>query len=90
MKKPPKSSSKFTLDTVIQHYKGIIQSDSFSLAIVSENTTLAVFKSTKVTKAAGLEDLSGRFLKDGAKVLAEPITDLCNLSISQGKCLDSC
>ena len=90
MKKPPKSSDKFTLDTVIQHYKGIIQSDSFSLAIVSENTTLTVFKSTKVTKAAGLDDLCGRFLKDGAKVLVEPITDLCNLSIFSGKCLDSC
>ena len=28
--------------------------------------------------------LSGRFLKDGANILAKPISTLCNLSISQG------
>ena len=32
-------------------------------------------------KAAGLDNLSGRFLKDGATVLAKPISQICNLSI---------
>ena len=30
-------------------------------------------------KAAGIERLSGRFLKDGAGVLAKSVTDFCNL-----------
>ena len=47
-------------------------------------------KITKVSKATGLDSLSGRFLKDGAKVLAKPITDLCNLSVTSGKFPDSC
>ena len=34
-------------------------------------------------KAAGVDKLSGRFLKDGANILAKPISTLCNLSISQ-------
>ena len=47
-------------------------------------------KNTKVSKTAGLDSLSGRFLKDGAKVLANPISELCNLSITSGKFPDSC
>ena len=31
---------------------------------------------------AGLDNLTGKFLKDSALILAAPITDLCNLSIS--------
>ena len=89
LKKLPKSPNKFALNTVFQHYKGIIQSDSFNLATVSENTTLTILKNTNVSKPAGLDSLSGRFLKDGAEVLAKPITDLCNLSITSGKIPDS-
>ena len=38
LKKLPKPPNKFTLTTVFQHYKDIIQSDSFNLDTVSENT----------------------------------------------------
>ena len=90
LKKLPKPPNKFTLNSVFQHYKGIIQSDSFNLATVSENTILTILKNTEVSKAAGLDNLSGLFLRDGAKVLAKPITDICNLSITSGKFPDSC
>ena len=88
LKKLPKAPNKFALNTVFQHYKGIIQSDSFNLDTVSENTILTILKNTNICKAAGLD--SGCFLKDGAEVLAKPITDLCNLSITSGKFPDSC
>ena len=48
------------------------------------------FKKTKASKAAGFDNLSGSFLKDGTKVIAIPINDLCNLSITSGKFPDSC
>ena len=32
-------------------------------------------------KATSLDNLSGKFLKDGATVLAKPISQICNLSI---------
>ena len=35
------------------------------------------------SKAAGVDKLSGRFLKDATNILAKPIYALCNLSISQ-------
>ena len=90
LKKLPKPPNKITLHTAFPHYNSIIQSDSFNLATVSENTISLILKNTKVSKVAGLDNLSGHFLKDGAKVLAKPITELCNLSITSGKFPDSC
>ena len=55
------------------------------MAFVSENSSLTILKATQVSKAAGINYLSGRFLKDGAKVLSKPISDLCNLSITSEK-----
>ena len=59
----------------------MIQGCHFNLTSVSENLILTILKATQVSKAAGLDNLSGRFLKNGAKFLAKPISDLCNLSI---------
>ena len=87
LKKLPKPPNKCTLNTVFQHYKGIIQSDSFNLATVSENTVITIIKNTK---AAVLDNLSGCFLKDGAKVLVKLITDLYNHSITSEKFPESC
>ena len=48
------SPNKFTLNTVIQHCKGIIESDSFNIDTVSENTILTMLKNAKISKAAGV------------------------------------
>ena len=55
-----------------------------------QNSVLTISKSTQVSKVAGLDSLSGSFLKDGAKFLAKPISDLCNLSINSEKFLALC
>ena len=68
----------------------MIQGDHFNLASVSENSILTILKATKVSKAAGLDSLSGRFLKDEAKFLSKPISDLCNFSITSEKFPESC
>ena len=60
----------------------MILADYFHLVSVSKNSILTILKATEVVKVAGIDDLSGRFLKDGAKVLSKPISDLCNLSIT--------
>ena len=44
----------------------------------------------KTEKATGIDNLSGRFLKDGSKVLATPITQICNLSIKLSAVSDEC
>ena len=86
----PKAPNKYSINTVIKYYEHMIQGSHFNLASVSENSILTILKSTQVSKAAGLDGLSGRFLKDGAKFLAKPISDLCNLSINSEKFPDSC
>ena len=42
------------------------------------------------TKSAGLDNLTGKFLRDGASVLAAQISDLCNFSISLTIFPDQC
>ena len=73
LKKLPKPPNKFTLETVFQHYKGIIH--CFILVTASEHTILNISKNTNVSIKAGSDNLSGRFLKDGADVVAKPTTD---------------
>ena len=40
-----------------------------------------LLKNCNISKAAGIDVLSGRFLKDGADILTMPINQICNLSI---------
>ena len=40
-----------------------------------------LLKNCDINKATGIDELSGRFLKDGADILTMPITQICNLSI---------
>ena len=47
-------------------------------------------KELKTNKATGIDNLSGRFLKDGSKVLATPIAQICNLSIKLSTVPDEC
>ena len=42
------------------------------------------------SKAAEIDKLPGRFLKDGADILAKPVSSLCNLSISRGVFPSAC
>ena len=48
---------------------------------MTEDHVLQLLKDMTVDKAAGIDNLSGKFLKDGANILAKPISELCNLSI---------
>ena len=52
-----------------------------SRRIYIEDYILKFLKNRNEDKAAGIDNLSGKFLKDGAAVLAKPISQICNLSI---------
>ena len=53
----------------------------FQLKPTTENVVLKLLKNIDISKAAGVDNLPGRFLKDGAVILAKPVTEICNLSI---------
>ena len=44
----------------------------------------------EISKAAGIDKLPGRFLKDGAEVLSNFISEICNLSLSHGIFPNAC
>ena len=46
---------------------------------------LKLLKDINPEKAAGMDNFSRRFLKDGAVVLDLPISKLCNLSMKRSK-----
>ena len=49
----------------------MIQGGHFNFASVFEISILTILKATQVSKAAGLDNLPGRFLKDRAKFLSK-------------------
>ena len=81
--KLPKPPDKYNLQSVIRYYSSFMISDDFCLSNTSEEKVLKIMTNIESSKAAGVDQLSGRFLKDGANILAKPISTLCNLSISQ-------
>ena len=57
---------------------------------MTEGYLFNVLKNVEVRKAAGLDQISGKFLKDGVRILAKPISELCNLSMALGSFADVC
>ena len=90
MKKLPNPSKRYTFKSIIQYYRHFIQIDTFHLTCATEIEIEKILRSTNVRKAAGIDDLSSRFLKDGSRVLSKSISELCNLSIKLGSFADSC
>ena len=70
LKKLPTSPYKYTFNYIIQYYGNFIQTDAFHLTYATEINIEKILRSTNVRKATGIDDLSGRFLKDGSKVLS--------------------
>ena len=48
---------------------------------MSEETVLKLLKDLDENKAPGLDNLSDKFSKDGATVIAKPISKICSLTI---------
>ena len=78
---PP--SLRFRLPSVGQYYKKFLKlpNSKFKFTFVSEDTVLELLKDLNENNAAGLDNLSSKFLKDGATLLAKSISQICNLSI---------
>ena len=82
LKKLPTPPKKFGLDSVKLYYQNR-KFDNVNLTFnpATQETVLKLLHSINTSKAAGLDKLAGKFLKDGASILVIPITQICNLSI---------
>ena len=90
LKKLPTPPNRYTFNSVIQYYRHFIKTDAFHLTYTTEIHIEKILRSTNVGKAAGIDNLSGRFLSDGSRVLSKPISELCNRFIKLGSFPDSC
>ena len=90
MLKLPKPPNNFGIQSVNNYYKKCNLKERLLFAKIESDKAFKILKNFGESKAPGLDDLSGIFLKDCASLLATPITQLCNLSISSGRFLDAC
>ena len=56
---------------VHQYYKNIELKDNFHLNLTTEMKVLEVLQFIDISKAAEINEISGRFLKDSANILAK-------------------
>ena len=86
------ASNKFDIEAVKDYYNDMFElcHNKLNFQTVQPNTISNLLKSCNVNKAAGIDNVSGRFLKDGADVLGIPITQICNLSIKLSHFLKDC
>ena len=59
-------------------------SDNFSLSNTSEEKIWKIKKNIDNSKAAGINELSSRFIKDTVNILTKPFSTVLNFLISQG------
>ena len=83
--KLPQGTGKFGDDHVSSFYQGKdVSPNAFCLKEVNVDNINQILNSMSANKATGLDDLSARFIKDGAGVIAPMITHIVNMSIRQG------
>ena len=67
-----------------------MQENKFTFQTIESSCVLKLLTNVDVNKAAGMDNMSERFLKDGADILAIPITQVCNLSIKLSHVPNNC
>ena len=81
----PNPSNKHGVLSIAQYYNHSGLTKKFELLPTGKYYILKILRDIDTSKAAGIDRLPGRFRKDGADVLAKPVTDICNLAISLNK-----
>ena len=74
-----------------EYYRHLnLENNNFRFSPTPEALVLKLLQQIDPSKATGLDNLGGRFLKDGASQLSHPITQLINLSIATSAFPDQC
>ena len=78
---PP--SNRFGITSVRKYYQDVLNllPCKFKFSFVTEDFVLKLLKDMNIDKAAGIDNLSGKFLKDAANIFTKPISAICNHSI---------
>ena len=84
------SPNRFKNKIVSDYYAKISLSENFELDWITEGYLFNILKNFEVTKAAGIDQITGTFLKDGARILKKTISELCILSMTLGNFPNAC
>ena len=91
LKNLPTPTNKFGADSIQRYYRNLnLQDKHFSLQPTTTEVVSKLLEEINPSKAVGIDNIGGKFLKDGALVLKDPITKLCNLSIRLSKFPKKC
>ena len=91
VRKLPVALNKFNNNSTKQYYMNIEKSShNFELCNATLETIEEILACLDSSKAPGLDEVSSKFLKDGAKVLVLPLCNLVSLSIKQPLFPDQC
>jgi len=83
LKKLPTARKEFGIESTQNYYSSLnIIKDSFGFSLASSDDIYKIITKINPNKACGIDNLSGRFLIDGAEVLANPICQITNLSLA--------
>ena len=88
--KLPPAPNKYNNETTKLYYDRMNINNSFKLEEVDTEQIYNILRQTNEHKAPGIDKLSGIFIKDGAELLAKPVSELINLSIVSSTFPDPC
>ena len=77
--KLPNLSNKYNQESEFLCYSNFAIPEIFHIKSTSEENVFKIMENIEISKAAGIFKLPGRFLKDGAEILSQPISEICNL-----------
>ena len=86
LKAPNRHKNNFGSDS----YKKFSLSENLKLDSTTEDYLFKLLKNVEVAKAAGIDQISRKFLKDRARILTKSISELYNLSMTLGSFPEAC
>ena len=88
----PRAPNKFTSQTTKNYYAktSCNVSNDFEFSNISEEDVKKILLSLDTSKAAGMDQIPAKFLRDGAEVLALPLGNIINLSIKLSTFPEEC
>ena len=88
--KLPNAPNKYNIESLFQYYSKFVIEKPFHLSITSQAEVFKIIQNIDILKAAGIDNLSGKCLKDRAEILAKPLSEICNLSITSKTFPNAC
>ena len=86
----PESPNVFDMNTTKAYYEQFNIESTLNLEMADPTFITDLLSKTNISKAAGIDKLSGTFIKDGASFFGEHLTKIINLSIQSSDFPDPC